>query len=447
MATRPSKIQLGLYGLPAFALGFSFLFLSNQLMYFGTNVLLLGPGVLGSLLFLARLWDAVTDPAAGYLSDITRTGWGRRRPWLFAAAIPLGVAFFAIWWIPVQAAESSRAFWLSACVILYFTAHTAATMPHDALGAELVPGYRDRTRVFAAKRIAHTLGSLTFLWFASQLAGAPASTFQTLALPGSLALAVFFIAAAVGIREPLNHQRRPDQRPPKLFRSLASVWRNRHARVLITVFIAQQLAIALLLAGMPYFSEYVLNDPQALAKVFLVVFATTVLAIPIWTRIGDHFEKKPLVITSMLLVGIGLGTLAFGGAQNPFVLYAAAFLAGIGNAGADILLPSLQADAIDADELETGQRNEGVYFATWALVLKFSYALAWAITGFALELVDFEPAQVQPERALFAIQMVTGGAPFVIYLLGVLSFLRFQLDEAEHTRIRTLIDARADPRT
>ena len=193
---------------------------------------------------------------------------------------------------------------------------------------------------------------------------------------------------------------------------------------------------------MPYFSEYVLRDPNALRNVFVIFFLCTLGSIPIWTRLGGRFEKKPLVIVAMLGVGTGMGTLALVGPGSPIVLYFAAAFAGLAAGGSDILLPSLQADVIDADELATGQRNEGIYFATWALTLKCAYAAAWAVAGFALSLSGFVPDVPQSETSLLAIRLLTGGAPFVVYLLAVLSFLRFDLDEAEHTRIRAIIDAR-----
>ena len=432
-----------LYALPSAALGFAFFFVSTQALYFGTDVLRVAPNVIGTLLATARIWDAVSDPVAGYLSDITRTRWGRRRPWFLAASVPLALGFIGVWLLPASAPEASRGVWLAVGVLLFYTAHTAASMPHDALGAELAPGYRDRTRVFAWKRVAFTAGMLAFIWFAPRLSGESTDAFVALAWPAAIALGLGFAAAAIGLREPESRQRPRQVRAPSLFRSFSSVWRNLHARVLISVFFAQQLAVGLLLVGMPYFSEYVLNDPDALRNVFLVFFSATLISIPVWERLGTVFQKKSLVVAAMLGVGSGMAVLSFVGPGSPAILYVAAAFAGLAAGGSDILLPSLQADVIDADELETGARNEGIYFATWALTLKLAYAAAWILAGFALSIAGFEAGAEQTPRALLAVRVLTGGAPFVIYLLAILSFARFRLDEAEHRRIRSLIDARA----
>jgi GPH family glycoside/pentoside/hexuronide:cation symporter len=95
------------YGLPAFALAGPFNFIQFYFLYFATDVLLLAPAAVGTLIAAARAWDAISDPMAGYLSDGTRTRWGRRRPWMFVAAPALALAFATLWSPPARLSEQA----------------------------------------------------------------------------------------------------------------------------------------------------------------------------------------------------------------------------------------------------------------------------------------------------------------------------------------------------
>jgi GPH family glycoside/pentoside/hexuronide:cation symporter len=155
-AERLPLSRIALYALPAASLGFMGGLVSFYLLKFSTDVLLIAPGVMGLIFGASRIWDAVSDPLAGYWSDRTRSRWGRRRPWLALAALPLGLAFVGLWAPPRGLSGPQLAAWMAAGVMLYFTAQTALAVPHASLGAELSadhqmraprrPGSRSRRR-------------------------------------------------------------------------------------------------------------------------------------------------------------------------------------------------------------------------------------------------------------------------------------------------------------
>jgi GPH family glycoside/pentoside/hexuronide:cation symporter len=147
-----------IYALPAASLGFMGALVSIYLLKFSTDVLLIAPGLMGLLFGLSRLWDAVSDPLAGYWSDRTRSALGRRRPWLLAAALPLALLFAALWSPPAALGPTALTIWMGAAIVLYFTAQTAVGIPHMALGAELTNGYHERSRVFGARMLFEFVG-------------------------------------------------------------------------------------------------------------------------------------------------------------------------------------------------------------------------------------------------------------------------------------------------
>ena len=116
---------------------------------------------MGFIFFISRIWDAVSDPLAGYLSDRTRTRWGRRRPWLVAGAIPVGLVFYAMWAPPTDLpAGTSLSVWMGGAIILFYTGMTIFNMPHDSLAAELSDNYEDRNRIFGIRRAFFGVGAI-----------------------------------------------------------------------------------------------------------------------------------------------------------------------------------------------------------------------------------------------------------------------------------------------
>ena len=142
-------------------MGFMFILVNIYLLKYATDVLLIAPATMGLLFGLSRLWDAVADPIVGFLTDRTRSRLGRRRPWILASALPLGVTF-AMLWAPPAALSGTRA------AALDGRARSSSSTPrsrcsrpsHAALGAELTDAYHERTRVFGVRRIVFGLGSL-----------------------------------------------------------------------------------------------------------------------------------------------------------------------------------------------------------------------------------------------------------------------------------------------
>jgi GPH family glycoside/pentoside/hexuronide:cation symporter len=428
------------YAAPAIGFGFASMLVGSYLMKHATDVLAIPPATMGAILLASRLWDAGADPLAGFLSDRTRTRLGRRRPWMLAGAIPLALAFVALWCPPLGLSPAALAAWVCGAALLLFTAQTAVRMPHEALGAELSRDYHERTRIFGARRAAFGVGALCV--FAALMALGRASdpraaTFALVAPMSALGALLVFASCAV-LREPEAHAGRGAAHP---FAALRDLLANPHARRLLSVTLLQQIAMGGITTAAAYHAEYVLGDPDAFPKLLGCFFSATLVSIPFWVRLGRRFEKKALLIASMAGMATSLGAMIAVGAGDFALFYSLAAIGGFAAGGLDVLLPSLQADVIDWDELRTGERKEGVYFAAWHLAEKLALGIAAATTGIALSASGFVPNQPQGESALLAMRLLLSLFPLACYGSGVLIFLGFGLDRAAHASVqRSLLE-------
>ncbi len=429
------------FSAPMVGTGFMGMFTGMYLMKFSTDVLGIAPAAMGMIFFVSRIWDAFSDPLVGFLSDRTRTRLGRRRPWMLAGALPVGVVFFWMWTPPALGPETLP-FWMGAMVVLFYTATTVFGMPHDSLGAELSTDYHDRTRVFAVRRVAFGIGAACVLLAVLRLpeSADPRAEASSLALGVGIVTAALIVYTALSLRERPEYQGRGAPDPIVALRDIVA---NPHARILLAVFLIQQLGIGGITVVAAYHAEYVLGRADALAMVLGIFFVVSILSVPVWTLLARRFEKKTLLFASMLMSALAMGSIYWIGEGQLVLMLALAGLGGFSGGGADVVFPSLEADVIDCDEYRTGERKEGMYFAAWHFAQKTAVGGAAMLTGFALSASGFEANAVQNERALFTIRALMSLFPVVCYGLGVLLFLRFRLDRATHAAIRADLDARA----
>jgi len=430
------------YAAPGLGFGFMTLLISTYFMKFATDVLAIPTATMGGILLLSRAWDAIADPVAGYLSDRTHTRFGRRRPWLVAGALPLGLAFALAWSPPASLSQAGLTWWIGGAMLLFFTSLTVCRMPHEALGAELSRDYHERNRVFGVKRAVFGVGTLAVfgaLWLLGE-SGDPRRAALWLAAVASTGTLALLLLTGFAVREPTAHLGRGATRP---FAALRDVLANPHARRLVTVSFLQQVATGTVTTAAAYHTQYVLGDPGAFPLLLGCFFVASLVSIPLWLCIGQRFDKKPLLVASMAAVGVILGAMFAVGEGDHLLLFSLAAAGGVAAGALDVIMPSLQADVIDWDELRTGERKEGVYFAAWHLAEKMALGVAAAITGLALASSGFLPNQPQPGAALLAMRLLLSLFPLACYAIGSALFLGFGLDRAEHTRVQGEIKARS----
>jgi GPH family glycoside/pentoside/hexuronide:cation symporter len=437
LADRRQRLPFGAvltYSLPGVGLGFLFFLTSVYLMKYATDVLLIAPGVMGTIFLASRVWDAVSDPVVGHLSDRTESRLGRRRPWLLASALPVGITAVMVWCPPPYLSGRGLATWMTAALFGQFTATTMFAVPHESLGAELARDHHERTRLFGARHVLSTFGIFLALGAVALLvrSRAPRDTALWLIAGGGALAAALTLFAVARLREPPEHQGRGGARP---FAAFADVLRNPHGRLLLVVFTVETIGTATLGIVLPYVLQYVVGRADLIPQLIAVYMLPAVLFVPLWIALSRRFGKKQLWLGSMCALTVAFMGLFFAGPGDWLYIAVLAGVAGIGGGCGAVVAPSIQADVIDWDELRTGERKEGAYFAVWSFVRKSAFGVTAGIAGLALAATGFVPNAEQGPATLLAMRALFGLFPGACYLAGTLLFLRFRFTQAEHAAV------------
>jgi GPH family glycoside/pentoside/hexuronide:cation symporter len=230
-------------------------------------------------------------------------------------------------------------------------------------------------------------------------------------------------------------------------RALGDVARNPEARLLLFVFFVEALGLGGLTVLVPFVTEYVMHRPDLTREMLSIYVVAGVAGVPLWVWLARRFEKRRLWLVAMGMGGLGFGSLLGLGHDGWPLMVASSLVAGIAQACGQSIGQALKADVIDLDELRTGERKEGSYFAAWSFVNKLGNAILASSAGFALGLAGYAPNEEQTDLVKHAMVFLLGGMPLLGYAAGAFAFARFSLTEAEHARIRRELDARAAART
>ncbi len=431
------------YGVGNFAFALLGLVIAVNLQYFYTDYVGLTAGYVAWSLLLAKIFDAATDPVMGYLSDRSNTRFGRRRPYFLGAAVPLAVAFYLLF-TPPSAQEHSQAYLLGYMLVCYVATYlfwTIGAVPYYSLGAELTDDYQERVKVISVREACALAGLLVATIAPAYLihayGGIRGYSFMAAILGGGMV--VFLVISALASTERAEFQGREPMNP---YAGWRMTLRNPHFRKLLLAFACSAIAGAVPAVLTIYVSVYIIGTPEwwtaampgwipTWSYYLLIYFSAGALSLPLWTRVAIQMGKRNAWGVAIALAAVTSMGCAFLASGTVLYFSIVLFFGGLSFGNYLSLPPSMVADLIDWDEVRTGGRREGSYFAIWAFVTK----LGAAITGFValqiLEHVGYQPGVPQTERVQWWMLWMYSWFPAALYLASGLALLRFGFSRAD----------------
>jgi len=436
----PFGIKLS-YGIGDIANNFFIVATGMYLLFFMTNVLGINPALAGTMLLWPKLWDVISDPMMGAISDATRSRFGRRRVYLLYGSIPFGIAFLLIFVAPGYATEFARALQVSLLYALGCTAFTVVNVPYASMVPEMSDDYNERMSITSFRMFFASVGALLAGALAMPIVkagGGGAAGFQLMGLIFGVGIVIFCLICFFGTRKAPSLP--PKKEMPPIKQQIAIAAKNYPFVMLMTSYFLQALAIGVMMAGFVYYVKYAMALPEtAMNTAFPIFLVTGIIFIPIWLQVGKRLGKIKSYYLGLAIFAVFMASLFLTSPSLLWLFYVQVFLAGIGFSSFQLFPFSMLPDTIEYDQMQSGLRREGVFSGMWSAGQKIAYAMSPAIVGYALALSGFVKEGVQPDSLNIGVRAVFCLFPAAMILLSFLPFSKYTLTEEEFEKVKAKI--------
>ncbi|MFA7257077.1 MAG: MFS transporter [Kiritimatiellales bacterium] len=419
------------------------------------NMLLhVNPALISTALAIARLWDAITDPLMGSISDNTRTRWGRRRPYIALGGILSGICFSVFWFFFHGMSPLAGFFYFLIGSIIFYTCYTIFSVPYTAMGFEMSSDYHERTRIQALRVFFGSLGGILVGWiFRIAQCNIFKDTVEGLRYTGCVVGVIILVLAllpALFVREKSVKRIQVKNKIP-LGRSIRESFRNSAFRTLLAALIMTVLGAVLVGSLGFYINVYYvhagdLKSASTMQGFSSMVFQFSNLAsIPILTAVSSRIGKRKTLM-GCLVIGI-IGALSKWVCYTPdipwLVIIPSILLAPCYSA-AWTLTASMVADVCDEDDLKTGERREGMFGAIYWWVFKVGVTVSLCASGFILTLSGFDVLRggAQSATTFMVWRLLFSLFPFLVFSVAFFLIARFPLTEERVHEIRKILEGR-----
>lgn len=399
----------------------------------------LDPVLIGIVLAIARLWDALTDPLVGNISDNITTRWGRRRPFMVAGSILMGLSFAAMWWLPRDAGQTFYFSYFLFTILSFYAGVTLFTVPWNALGIEMTDDYNERTSLFAYAGVTHKLVGFTTGWlyplaqlavFQNVLTGA-----RVVGCVCGTILIIVCIVPALRLKEPVRPQSQVRRKSEPFLKAMRVILSNR----VLLVFSAASLLTMTSLTTVSSLGLYVniyhiYHGDKVAAAVMMGWWGTIFNLLAMISIPGVTWVTRRLGKHRTMMLGLGIAALA---EISKYVLYtpivpslqlSVALLLAPGLSAYYILVNAMGADIVDYDEWLSGRRREGLIAAANSWITKMGISLSFILAGVVLSATGFDASQiVQSTATVFWMRVNFCAIPAVGLSIAMLLFRSYPL--------------------
>lgn len=431
---------------------------------FGMNTILAG-----LIVGIPRLFDAITDPVMGYISDNTSSKYGRRRPYIFIGALLSGAIFAILWQVHGDASEMYNFWYLLIFSILLIFGNTIFSTPLIALGYEMTSDYKERTRLMG---FANIIGQVAWMLVPFLYVLIPNTDFfetqpegvRIIALISGIVIILLGILPALFCRgiDASKMEGREEITPKALLKSMGKIFKGIKLVLKNKPFVKLCLATFLVFNGFQIVAEfgvfiinfYMFDGDWTASKWWVALFPavtaayTAFIAIPIINAMANKYGKRKafIIATAIPVVGYLLKWWGFD-PTNPYMIFLPIPLMAFGMGCLFTLMMSMTADVCDLDELENGMpRKEGTFGAIYWWMIKVGQGIALVFSGIILSLLGYDPtASTQTAEALVGMRITDIALPAATALLAIWVMWDYSLTEKRAIEIKAeLVERRGE---
>lgn len=396
-----------------------------------TDVVGLAAALAGTAVMIGKLWDAVTDPMMGFISDRTRTRWGRRRPYLLFGSIPLLLSMWFFFTNPGFRSPVLLTIWATFALMLLNTAYTVINIPYNSLTPELTEDYHERSSLNGFRFGFAVFGTILGAAAVQPIVGAfptKSAGFSVMGLILGSLMAVTALATFASVREK-DHS---NTEIPKdgFFATFLAVFKNRPYVIVLLTYALNLTGLNFVQGILVYYTKYIYMDEGLTTPAMIMLLLVAMICIPVSVLVSKKVGKKLTYQISFAVLATACAAIYFlGHVLGPKFFLAMMFYAGIGIGFGYVAPWAMVPDTIEYDAVKTGKRKEGAFYGMWTFTSKSGQALSIFISGLVLSWGGYAAGAVQSETAKTAIRLLVGPIPIVVLVAAIILIQFYPLDE------------------
>ena len=431
----PLKLRhFAAYGAGSFGFALIFHMSSLFLLFFFTDIYGISAAAAGTIFMVARVWDAANDPMMGYIADRTETRWGKYRPYLLFAIVPLAV-FFVLLFITPDFGATGKFIWALVIYIFWGMAFTAVDLPYGSLAAVYTQNQVERTSL-AASRMFFGMPGILFISVVTPIVVSKFSTAQVgypVAVTIYAVMAVLLVWVVFGVvRERVQPERREKYSVREMINLVAA---NKALQIVCAAVFLAGTANAMRMMMVKYYVNYNIGKPSLFPVFMAVVLIAMMLGALASPFLNKRMEKKNVYIVGMVMFVVGDLGIYFSPYTAINVILVMFALAGLGSGVFYTLVWALVADTVEYGEWKTGKRAEGVTYSAYSFFTKLASAAGGALGAYLLHASGYVPHAVQTPTADHMIRALFALGPVISGIFAVIVMQAYKLDGETFQRI------------
>ena len=397
-----------------------------------TDTVYLAPALAGIAIMAAKIWDAITDPLVGFLSDNTRTRFGRRRPYLLFGALPFGLSLWLFFTKPSFTAQTALFWWALLMLCLVNTAMTLVNIPYSALTPELTSDYNEQTSLNAYRFLCAGIGTIMGAVIVMPIVNIFPSKASGFSAAGAVIGGIILVTTLItffSVKESAVPPKTSTGKASAFFASYRSVFKNSAYTVLLAVFVLHITALNFLQGMVVYYLKYIYRAESLSSMIMGLLLITAIVSIPIAAKCSNLLGKNFSYRTGLAVLCVSTMVIFFIGHRIGVTGLAISFVcAGIGVGFAFATPWAMLPDAI-AWRQDGTVHNEGCYYGVWTFASKLGQAVSTGVSGVILSAAGYHADTIQSPQTIFAIRLIAGPIAAAACLLGFILIRFYPIDK------------------
>ncbi len=396
-----------------------------------TDTVGLAAGLAGTAVMIGKLWDAVTDPMMGFVSDRTRSRWGRRRPYLLFGAVPLFLAMWLFFTNPGFKDPILLFVWATLALMLLNTAYTVVNIPYNSLTPELTDDYHERTSLNGYRFGFAVLGTILGAAAVQPIVGAFATKSAGFSAMGAILGTVMAVTALITFLAVREKDHSNTEIPKEgFFETYLAVFHNKPYLIVLGTYALNLTGLNFLQGILVYYTKYIYGNEGLTTPAMILLLLVAMVCIPVSVFVSRHIGKKRTYQVSFAVLATGtLAIYLLGHKLGPNFFLGMMVYAGVGIGFGYVAPWAMIPDTVEYDAIKTGKRKEGAFYGMWTFTSKVGQSLSIFLSGLILSSSGYVAEAVQSPLTRQAIRLLIGPLPALVFIGAIVLIHFYPLDE------------------